>query len=166
MDRGPFLEAGLDSNKESLDQPVRPWDQDFNGVCGAMEDEGEEAQGSRGYNKPIRPSDKEVEEHERTHLPYRDWCPHCVRGRGRGEQHRSGSGDQPHEVNKVSLDYFYMHEKPVNGSRPAVVTGEGLPAIIIKDKESRAVFAFPVPVKGECEYAVRRGYQDIHRILG
>jgi len=31
---------------------------------------------------PKLPSREEVETHEMTHLPYRNWCRHCVMGRG------------------------------------------------------------------------------------
>ena len=31
---------------------------------------------------PKLPSAEEVAEHELTHLPYRSWCSHCVRGQG------------------------------------------------------------------------------------
>ena len=29
----------------------------------------------------------EVDEHNMTHLPYRSWCTHCVRGRGEAHPH-------------------------------------------------------------------------------
>ena len=32
---------------------------------------------------PQRPTAKEVEEHNATHLPYRSWCPVCVKARVR-----------------------------------------------------------------------------------
>ena len=32
--------------------------------------------------RPYTPTKAEVYEHEVTHLPYRTWCKHCVRGRG------------------------------------------------------------------------------------
>ena len=32
---------------------------------------------------PRRPSQREVEEHERHHLPYRNWCPVCVKAKGK-----------------------------------------------------------------------------------
>ena len=35
-------------------------------------------------NKPIQ---KEREEHEATHVPSRDWCTHCMMGRGRTQAH-------------------------------------------------------------------------------
>ena len=28
-----------------------------------------------------QPSSQEVQEHMKTHIPYRSWCAHCVRGR-------------------------------------------------------------------------------------
>ena len=37
---------------------------------------------------PRRPSEGEVQDHERTHLPYRNWCYHCVGGKGRDLDHR------------------------------------------------------------------------------
>ena len=29
-----------------------------------------------------QPSSQEVQEHMKTHIPYRSWCAHCVRGKG------------------------------------------------------------------------------------
>ena len=33
---------------------------------------------------PGKPTEKQIEEHRMTHLPYRSWCRWCVLGRGRG----------------------------------------------------------------------------------
>ena len=41
--------------------------------------------GSRSAVKvaaPKQPTDKELEEHELTYLPFRSWCKECVQGRG------------------------------------------------------------------------------------
>ena len=35
----------------------------------------------KGVTIPYTPSQKEIEEHELTHIPYRSWCAHCVRAR-------------------------------------------------------------------------------------
>ena len=35
----------------------------------------------KGIKVDERPSEKEVVEHELAHIPFRSWCPHCVRGR-------------------------------------------------------------------------------------
>ena len=34
-----------------------------------------------------KPSQREREEHEATHMPFRDWCVHCMMGRGRTHHH-------------------------------------------------------------------------------
>ena len=34
-----------------------------------------------------KPTQKESEEHEATHVPFRDWCTHCTMGRGRTHHH-------------------------------------------------------------------------------
>ena len=50
-----------------------------------QEEEEEEESRKREPEKrldPRRPSDAEVKEHEFTHVPFRNWCRHCVRGQG------------------------------------------------------------------------------------
>ena len=36
-----------------------------------------------------KPTAREREEHEATHMPFRDWCTHCLIGRGRTDHHVS-----------------------------------------------------------------------------
>ena len=58
-----------------------------------VEPEDEIENGSRKVKKvqgPREPSEEERIEHEMTHLPYRNWCRHCVRGRGKRMPHRAG----------------------------------------------------------------------------
>ena len=52
--------------------------------------EGVVAQGERArpLPQPRLPSRQEVQEHELTHIPYRSWCVHCVRGAERSDAHR------------------------------------------------------------------------------
>ena len=58
---------------------------------------------------PPRVSRQEREEHELTHVPYRSWCPYCVKGRARNTPHRRAVGQGRSEATpKVSMDYFYM----------------------------------------------------------
>ncbi len=49
--------------------------------------EGEEGRRSKGLTAPMKVSKEEREEHERTHTPYRAWCPVCVKARGRATPH-------------------------------------------------------------------------------
>ena len=49
----------------------------------------EQAQASVGRCAPCKPSETEVEIHNRTHLPYRSWCPICVQARAQDLPHRN-----------------------------------------------------------------------------
>ena len=81
----------------------------------------EEGRTSRGVCAPMRVSKEEREEHERTHLPYRAWCPHCVKGRGRRTAHKKKAEREDSDaVPRIVLDYFFMsdsdqkaHQNPI-----------------------------------------------------
>ena len=118
---------------------------------GAREEEhGTEEEGRKPKmkNAPIMPSRKEVEEHMTTHIPFRNWCAHCVRGKSKSNPHRQTLRDI-NEVPEVSLDYMYM------GS----VSDEeqlGMPILVARDRKTGWCMAGVVPHKGKCAHAVRR----------
>ena len=58
----------------------------------------EEAIPSRGVRGPVAPSRAEREEHDRTHIPYRDWCECCVRGRGQEDAHEQSSNTGEYQI--------------------------------------------------------------------
>ena len=72
-------------------------------------------------NDPRKPSESEVKEHEMTHIPFRSWCKHCVRGQGVEEacrrSDREGGG-----VPEVHLDFMFMGEEE-GGKTLAVLVG-------------------------------------------
>ena len=39
------------------------------------------------------PSRDEVEKHMVTHIPFRSWCDHCVRGRAVNDHHQKGKSE-------------------------------------------------------------------------
>ena len=43
---------------------------------------------SVGRRQPNEPTEAERLAHNRTHIPFADWCESCVRGRGRDDLHR------------------------------------------------------------------------------
>jgi len=49
---------------------------------------GEEERGVVKMMDPRQPSEEERRNHNLTHLPYRNWCEHCVKGRGREADHK------------------------------------------------------------------------------
>ena len=51
------------------------------------DDSAEEAQAAKIARVSDMPSQEEVEIHNLSHLPYRSWCPHCVKGKAKGAAH-------------------------------------------------------------------------------
>ena len=87
--------------------------------AGMEEDKGKEKimQGiaAKPIHQPRQPSKSEVEEHELTHIPFRCWCVHCVRGLGRSNPHKSAKVDAEEEdrlnaVTTWSMDCCFMVE--------------------------------------------------------
>ena len=77
-------ESGDDSIK--VLRPINPVEKED----GELEPPEEEQFGKRNPRKmldPKLPSQREVEEHNLTHLPYRNWCAHCVLGKGKSAPH-------------------------------------------------------------------------------
>ena len=44
-----------------------------------------------------------------THIPYRQWCQHCVSGKAKGNPHHK-VGDRVREVPTIAMDYMTMKE--------------------------------------------------------
>ena len=61
---------------------------------------------------PREPSneEREREEHEKPHLPFRSWCRHCGRGRGK-EEEACREAQRDHEVAEVHLDFMFMGDE-------------------------------------------------------
>ena len=57
-------------------------------------------------NDPRQPTEEERRQHEMTHLPYRSWCRHCVKGRGKNAPHKKQ--DDEGELHEVHFDYAFM----------------------------------------------------------
>ena len=89
-------------------------------------EEPEEARAPWGLCQPCEPTAKEIEEHYLTHLPFRNWCPHCIAGRGHSDHHKRQLRDVEQEVPTVSVDYAFMNSK--NGEESMQ------PMIVLKDR--------------------------------
>ncbi len=53
------------------------------------------------------PSHEEVREHRLTRLPYRSWCHHYVRGRGKEMNHERDKKDDEQGVPEYRVDYRF-----------------------------------------------------------
>ena len=83
------------------------------------DEELEEAREVKGPSIPYTPSRAEVIQHRLQHHPYRSWCPHCVRGKGREDRHsKSNQKDSFGGIPKLASDYFlYWQAKAARQSR-------------------------------------------------
>ena len=108
----PIAEGGHEAEHPDVSAAASPECKDKKQEEENNEEEQEEADTVRVRRAPRAPTQREREEHEATHIPYRDWCPHCVRGRGVNGPHRRGDPrseeEKAMEVPRVSLDYFFM----------------------------------------------------------
>ena len=86
-------------------------------------EEGEEGRTPKTIPAPVYVTKAERQEHELTHTPYRSWCDHCVRCRGRNTQHRkAGEEDKKSNVPRVVLDYFFMsHQDEAANENPMLI---------------------------------------------
>jgi len=119
------------SADEVEDNPMRWWkddDNDYGGEAAAeLERNGLSQQVANGdqdepqdrvpktVHGPKRVSKAERDAHNATHIPYRDWCPHCVKGRGRSTAHKKQTEEDKeitdNKVPRILMDYFYMTEE-------------------------------------------------------
>ena len=106
----PFDENLVDEEEQRGDcvevhEDMQDDDQERKGVVA----QGERA---RPLPQPRLPTRQEVQEHELTHVPYRSWCVHCVRGAGRSDAHRRGTRQDEEEreqhMTTWNIDYAVM----------------------------------------------------------
>ena len=110
-----------DNQGGTMDNPARDDPSDN----GHEEEAGEEAVQPSVRVSPKQPSTAEVESHMVTHLPFREWCPHCVKGKSKSKPHQVS--DAVHEMPTLTMDYMFMH-----GSQRAG-TEEGMPRLVTRD---------------------------------
>ena len=58
-----------------------------------FEEEPSEAVTVPRLRDPGEPTQQELDDHVKTHVPFRGWCPHCVRGRAKNAPHPIVSRD-------------------------------------------------------------------------
>ena len=120
---------------------------------------------------PILPSREEVLRHRLTHRPFRLWCPHCIKGKGREDRHLKSKqkGIIP-GIPKVVSDYFFIgrrrpREKAERAREEEEAEREGqTPILVIKDTLSKSLFAHACPRKGAEESVVKRIIADLESL--
>ena len=155
-----FSEAGL--NDVFAQSPVRP-------ICDLedgevrenldVQSQPEEATEPNIARAPVLPSREKIESHMVTHVPFRSWCKHCVRGKSKGLAHNR---QKPAErsLPTIVCDYMYMRESQNEGEE------RGMPILVARDADNcdagtGMLFARVVPAKGVNPYAVKAFANDV-----
>ena len=136
-----------------------------------VEDDGddsqEEFQQQRGLRDPGQPTQAERDEHDLTHIPFRPWCEHCVRGKSKRNPNRRLCGEySQHRCPKIRMDYAKLTEnvEKVTSSddgqeEETVRSGDGLQILVMHESQHRSVWAYTVEAKGAAEEWV------LHQVL-
>ena len=95
---------------------------------------------------PKEPTKEEREEHEKTHLPFRNWCRHCVRGRGVQMFHKLGS--QETCMNEIHMDYGFLGKEDDSLKK--------MPMTVVKERTSKMLMGAVVPTKTTGSYVQKR----------
>ena len=109
--RPPSVQQIIEKEEERMlsDLACRPCeDQEEN----EQEEEEDEASKPKAIWKPVRPTVKEVEEHNLTHMPFRNWCIFCVKGKAKDDPHRRKvKQEEEQDIPIVSIDYMFMESR-------------------------------------------------------
>ena len=74
----------------------------------------EEARVIAGQKAIYQPSKEEWDEHMRTHLPFRKWCPYCVKAKSKAAVHKrllKSAAEVEQEVPVIAWDYMGSKSK-------------------------------------------------------
>ena len=88
---------------------------------------------------PKVPTPEEIQQHNLTHEPYKDWCEICVKHRARQDAHPKSSHENAgHSV--ISFDFCYCTRMPGEDDKQTV--------LVLHDRDTKLVHAIPTLQKG------------------
>ncbi|MCP2504859.1 MAG: hypothetical protein NLN65_06160 [Candidatus Poseidoniaceae archaeon] len=117
----------------------------------------EEADAPKVHSRVYTPSPEEFNKHCATHLPYRNWCPICVKAKRKNPSHRKTDAGQHKHVPVLSMDYMFMNEK---------TDDYNFPILVLHDSESERAWAIFVKRKGNYSEYVSKRIAEIVNWLG
>ena len=114
--------------------------------CGGSEEEETGERFVKKMQSPLLPSAKEIDEHNLTHFPYRSWCRHCVRGRGKEASHVKAQ-NEPGDVPEFHFDWCFPGEEEAF---------KNLTVLVGRMRGTRMTLSALMPSKSTGEFASRR----------
>ena len=94
---------------------------------------------------PRLPSKAEVDAHNLTHLPYRSWCTHCVRGRGKESAHTMTKRES--DMHEFHFDWAFPGEEEA---------GKTLKVLVGRMRQIRMTLSTAAPTKTTGEFITKR----------
>ena len=151
----PRVRAGVGAVEDGVEEEPRAVEE-----SGAVEEPGaaeeeavlEDDEGEAGTRttrkmlNPALPSPDEVLEHNKTHLPFRNWCRHCARGRGVEMAHRTVK--QESGLPELHLDFAFFGEEGEPGNTITV--------LVARERTTRMTMSSAVPSKSTGTFIARR----------
>ena len=138
---GDFAEESVEQEQESQGSPPTP---------GRRQQEAPEPP---SIPLPVCPSQEEWDEHFRTHINYRCWCPICIEARGREDPHRKLGSELRPGCPVVYFDYEELRKGC-------------LPLLVVKDQTTKAVSIHRATCKGWGDRCLVQKFCMIWRIWG
>ena len=84
-----------------------------------------------------KPTAREREEHEATHMPLRDWCAHCMMDKGRSRHHAfQKRSEDLSRRSTVGMDYCLL--KPYSIANSQTTPDESVTCIAVKEDQTPA----------------------------
>ena len=160
VDGGLAEEIKLDSNCDEIMENCEIVDYrvdcgggfiDGGGEVYGVEDEVMDDVGVKTQKGPVEPTRAEIEAHEITHIPFRNWCKDCVRGRGRSSPHLN-QGERIKEVPGLHFDYWFPRDSP-GGPRITVLS--------MKEDCYKSHLGYVVDKKGRSDDLARKICKDL-----
>ena len=124
------------------------------GVEAGRVDAHEEGKFIKWLIDPRLPTEEEVENHRLTHLPYRNWCPECVKAK-RKELDHICAVDKERKLSEYCFDYCF----------PGDEFGYKLTVLVGTERLTGMKFGTAVPTKGSSgKFAVDRALDFIAEV--
>ena len=103
--------------------------------------------------QPDQPTAQQRREHDLCHVPYRSWCKHCVRGRGKRRAHSRIKSGRDEDLPHAAIDYTFFTQA---GAKKAEDLSEeekldeskANTVLVMKDSMIGSIFAYLVGKKG------------------
>ena len=124
---------------------------------------------------PRQPSQREREEHDRTHLLFRDWCTHFIKAKSRNDPHKRETDvmkDEESQTKKNLIISLQLLQRKLDKMakeeyNEALNKGERMnrPMIVIEDRDTGAIAVHMCSQKGPSDkWIVRRIGKDLEEM--